>query len=447
MKAKPYMLGMGMGFAAQAGDVDKADERFVLLALLDGMGAPSLISMGHHMERFGRPDLAIALMRAAAVQLPAANWTRTVTLFYLNRLFNFARRPQEAAGAAVAIKRHKGIGSCMNEPEYLQTLVSVGTFSPWLAPVMKGSTQIDSVPQPPFDVGIEEAIGIVRKNPDHRVFFIAFQTGDAYLFLYCLDAVKRQMREVSDNRPILLVAPKRLHPIVGLFSTQFDKLEACEIADFYRLKQAIHDEGMSEDVAIGHYEFLYFDHDGKGRTAPFVMPYVPTLKHALGLEPDYSGQHPAPKLASPVPKGRKPRALVAPHANSMPLLDAEVWIEVVAGLSRAGFEVFVNQGPHDPPTKTAATPLTVDYPSLLAFAHECDVVIGLRSGLLDIVAGSPARIVEVYNGPVFAAPFLHIWELAPLRPDRETRVVRVIQHHQTTDDIVSRILAAATTAA
>jgi hypothetical protein len=52
-------------------------------------------------------------------------------------------------------------------------------------------------------------------------------------------------------------------------------------------------------------------------------------------------------------------------------------------------------------------------------------------------------LVEIYNGPVHAAPFLHIWELAPLRPGRDTRVVRLVERHDSERRAVRLILAAA----
>ncbi len=126
----------------------------------------------------------------------------------------------------------------------------------------------------------------------------------------------------------------------------------------------------------------------------------------------------------------------------MPPVSPLLWRHVAEALAADGFDIFVSLGPNEALDGVQAEMLHLPFADLLDFAHQCDLIVGLRSGALDILSGSPARMVEVYFGPSYAALFLHIWELAWQRPGLETRAVRLVEDAEPQRRMAERIVAA-----
>ncbi len=108
-----------------------------------------------------------------------------MSLFFLFRLHQINREPEKAKLAALALREHPNVLSVLDQPAYRQLLVSVAAFSPELAPITRPVRHAHSGSAKPFDA-IETLVQIVRDHPSHRVVFVGFQNGDAYLCLHAL---------------------------------------------------------------------------------------------------------------------------------------------------------------------------------------------------------------------------------------------------------------------
>ncbi len=410
------------------GETGKADAVFAKVCLIDRDFRRSMLDIARYFEKCGDPASGARVLRRDLVSDAASDWLRQPKLYYLTRMLLMAGQTDAARRAISAFQAHGTAGSPFSEPPRQQLTVSMQGFAPGLTA---------RPPRMP-DEGIATVLGWMEQDSDATFVFGGFQSGDCYLFLYAWTARPRKA-----GRTILIV-PRRLADLAALFSDVFDEVRVAEIACYYTLRNRLVSTGLLARAVIGHLDFLLLGEDGAIRPcASLPGHYLLMVKQALGLPLDGSGRHPAPTRPSPLPRGRGRRALIVPMAQSLLPLDPAIWREVVDRLSAAGFEVLINRGPDDPPLGATGQEVGFEREAMLALAHDCDLIIGLRSGLLDILSGSPARLVEVYNSQVGAGGFLHAWELAGLRPGRETRVVRLVEGQASEAEAVDRIIAAA----
>ncbi len=56
------------------------------------------------------------------------------------------------------------------------------------------------------------------------------------------------------------------------------KIEVAETPCYYRLRHALHDQGLEDRVMVGHWEFLSWTHDGRLAGVGAAGPYVQALR-------------------------------------------------------------------------------------------------------------------------------------------------------------------------
>ncbi len=148
-------------------------------------------------------------------------------------------------------------------------------------------------------------------------------------------------------------------------------------------------------------------------------------KRGLGLSPDHAGDHPQ-RVVAPRSVRERPRAFLAPMSNSFRLLPGSFWQALADRLTEAGWQVLVNKGPEGEPPVAGAQPVDLSHAELVGFLDDVDCVIGLRSGLLDVVSSTRAPMIVYYPVPGLNMPWLHMWSLKPLRGDRVTEEIPIL---------------------
>jgi hypothetical protein len=412
----------------ERGETDKADAVFAMVCLIDRDFRRSMLDIARYFDKTGDPATGARVLQLDLASDRASEWLRQPKLYYLARMLLKLGRTDEAQLAIAAFQANGSAGSRFSEAPRQQLRVSLRGFAPGLT----------ALPPRAADEGIATVLGWMAQDKAATFVFGGFQSGDCYLFLYAWSA--RPRREART----VLVVPQRLADLAALFADGFDAVRVAEIACFHTLRNSLAGAGLLDRAVIGHLDFLTLDADGAVRPAQRLPGhYLLMVKQALGLPLDGSGRHPAPAWPSPMPRTSQRRALIVPMAQSLLPLSAAIWNQVAGRLIDAGFEVLINRGPHDPSLHTGATEVGFDRRGMLALAHDCDLIIGLRSGLIDILSGSPARLVEIYNSHIGAGGFLYAWELAALRQGRETQVVRLVEGQTSDAEAAERILAAA----
>jgi hypothetical protein len=443
---QPHFYHILVAQFQKLGQDKEAIDFYLLMCLVDRELAGSAIPAARFFERYGGAREGFGILVHDLVRHAGPFFRIQAVLFFLFRFACFMRRGDLATDVVRYFAAHPTAGSAMHEHERKQLGISFSAFAPRVAPLFRSpSSGVAEVSVAPADGDdLADLKALFARRPDTAFVFVGFQPGDTYLFLYAVADHIARLRALEAIRAVVIVSSRKVSQVAALFSHLCDELIIRDVPDYYVLKQMVADAGLQDRVVIGHFEFLEYDDRGRyGASERLVSHYVPSIKGPLGLPLDHAGVHPAPGLPSPIARTGRPRAFVAPMANSMPLLPDAIWGRVVDRLLAEGFEVFVNRGPNEPSLGTLASEFGDAYAQTLAFAHSCDVIVGLRSGLLDICSGSPARLVEVYNSHCHVGPFLYIWDLEKLRPGRDTRVVRVIEHLTAHDEIVERIVAAA----
>ncbi len=87
--------------------------------------------------------------------------------------------------------------------------------------------------------------------------------------------------------------------------------------------------------------------------------------------------------------------ILAPYAKSVKPIDFNWWIKIRDILLKSGFQPVTNVGLHEKPIE-GTRGITIPYEEIIPFSELAGWVIGIRSGLMDILSSSKCRLTILY---------------------------------------------------
>ncbi len=373
--------------------------------------------IARYWDAAGEMDLAADFYREVIIGLAAPNWLRTLCIFMLHRCWHYRGRHEEALGLFDAFQTDNGSFGALLDEGYLQLRQTYF--------LLNGMRSRSSLRGPRLEIEsgkvidraaierIAEAVAEARRErPDSFIFVFAFQTGDTYLILHFL----KQLAARHGLKPESFVAftLKRLRPIVEMFSDRLGQIIEIEPHNSFALHQRL-SQFDDDRICVAHPEFLTFRGDGTSRTPVFEADFVLQSKRALGLPVNHDGDHP-PALGKHIDRQPGRSVFLCPMSNSFKLLPHGFWAALAAAAAARGYRVFINKGPEGDAGIAGAEPVDLPHAELRGFLDTMDCVIGLRSGLLDVVSATSAPMIVYYPVPGQAMPWPHMWTLKTLRP-------------------------------
>ncbi len=407
-----------------------------------------LFVVARFMDGNGLPRLAARFYRHVVTGLVSPNWFRVLNVWLLHRSLHFSARHAEALALIGPLLNDNGpFGAVFDEEFKLlrQTMLILNGLR-WAGSLRAPTVRIVGE-QTLSDVDAQHVLDVVaesrRERPDAIVLLLNFQTGDAYLVLYAL----RQLAETRGlkSADIVIVCSAKLRGVVSMFADVVGSIVETQFDNMFVLHRRLCETGL-DGVFLAHPEFLSHDAQGAPRVGCWRLDFLVQSKQALGLHPDHAGDHPRRAVVARRLRPA-PRAFLAPMSNSFRLLPGAFWQALADRLGAMGWEVFVNKGPEGEQALAGAKPIDLPHAQLVGFLDEVDCVIGLRSGLLDVVSGTLAPMIVYYPVPGLNMPWLHMWSLKCLRRSGTTDEIPLLFNEydeaQLVDDTVRRALALA----
>jgi hypothetical protein len=376
---------------------------------------------GRYFEASGLCAAAIPFYRDCILGLQAPNWLRTIAIYLLHRCLHYAGRHAEALSLVDPFLKDNGSFGCVQNEEYLQLRQTMLVLNGVRTRGSLRSHELDLVTEPVHsDAQVERSIAEIAavraEHPRAAIVIIEFQTGDAYILLFAFRLLKEKLVSEGHSGEIVVICPDRLKGIVSMFGDRVDHIVTRSFVNYYAVHRALED--LADDqIFIGHPEFLTFDRDGKARTRTLAQDFLLQSKAALGLPVNHDGHHPAgtgearQRGSARKATGDRVRVFLAPMSNSFAHMPARFWQQLAARLVSVGCEVLINKGPEGSSQMPGVTEVDLPHAALVEFLDGVDLVIALRSGLLDVVSATQARMAVLYPLPSLNMPWPHIWTM------------------------------------
>lgn len=93
--------------------------------------------------------------------------------------------------------------------------------------------------------------------------------------------------------------------------------------------------------------------------------------------------------------------LIAPYAHTIAGVELSFWQGLVNEFLKKHYKVFINADTNDNAIISGVTPIFIPYEELDDFCKNCVAVIGLRSGLFDIISKVECKLVVLYKGKLY----------------------------------------------
>jgi len=148
------------------------------------------------------------------------------------------------------------------------------------------------------------------------------------------------------------------------------------------------------------YQEIYHHLDGyKGLT------FIEEIKHGLmGLNKNTEPQFPNTQISDErlnelclrygIEKGNS--VIIAPFANSIPLINNRFWEQLVASLKLDGYKVFTNCGTLEEVPIKGSERIFYEFEEAVAISEYAGTVISYRSGFCEIIARSKCKKIVIY---------------------------------------------------
>ncbi|MGG2084594.1 hypothetical protein [Lysinibacillus pakistanensis] len=222
--------------------------------------------------------------------------------------------------------------------------------------------------------------------------------GDIYIICSYLN---RYIQEKHNSASyVFTVVGKSCELTAKMFNVKYIELISMEDNDALVALANFYPEKIKILNPYHNYQEIYHHLDGfKGLT------FVEEIKHGLlGLSKDVHPEFPNISISEErliqiceqygIVRGKS--VIIAPYANSIPLIKASFWEELVVSLKIAGFKVFTNCGnPEEEPIKGSER-IFYEFHEAVAVSEFAGTVICYRSGFSEIIASSKCRKIIIY---------------------------------------------------
>jgi hypothetical protein len=380
-----------------------------------------LFFVARYWDAVGNAALGATHYKHAIANMLAPNWLRNISLFFLHRSLHFKGDHQAAVALLTVYLNEDGPFGSVNDENYLQIRQTFMLLNGIRAKGSLRQRKLEGLSYPTEDgreaAKVLELIQDIRKTSKRGLVLIFdFQTGDAYLIIYFLKILQKRWKLKREE--IFVICARRLANVVSMFSDRIGTIIPAEFGNLYVLHAAT--EQLDDDrVFIAHPEFLSYRADGSTRVDKFRLDFMGQSKLALGLPVNSDGDHPT-RVPAVRRKADVRNVFLAPMSNSFRLLPDAFWSRLCTNLVGSGHRVFVNKGPEGQKIFAGTEQIDLPHAKLLEFLDDCDCVIGLRSGLLDVVSSTRAPMIVYYPVPGQAMAWIHMWTLKKLRPADST---------------------------
>ena len=231
----------------------------------------------------------------------------------------------------------------------------------------------------------------INPNKSENVFIITTASGETYLFSLFYHWINKQNTQFYTTR-------KKTYEVLKLFGVREVRfLDGCENM-FFNKSEYVYQNTKIKIIFSDEFWFKFW------RTEKHIIDeFKQTLKLNIDnklLIPKLNIQETTKKTLEKKLRSMKLNinkfVFLSPEAASLEELDVSFWGEIVEKLKLKGFDVFnnsLNKKSKIPGTKMEK--LTVDEALLLA--KRAKVIVGLRSGLLDVLSSTLTPMCIVYN--------------------------------------------------
>lgn len=96
--------------------------------------------------------------------------------------------------------------------------------------------------------------------------------------------------------------------------------------------------------------------------------------------------------------------ILSPYANTMALMEPEIWEQLANRLLEKGYDVYTNVGNESEPVIAGTKPLFIPFSMMLAVVDQIKCFIGLRSGLCDVISPTKNKMVLFYTQLPWGTP-------------------------------------------
>lgn len=233
---------------------------------------------------------------------------------------------------------------------------------------------------------------------DTHVFLMRGATGDTYIQLALID---NRIREHGISSYRIVGDSAGCIELTELFQEQnFVFIDAYKVACIEKAHMLLGSERLNLTILFPWTYSLYFNRCRVRMTERFHFMdtyryYVLGLKEDMQIKvPDFRPLTPARQTElSEIGAVRGKTVLIAPEANSVTQLEADLWNKVIEGLRQKGYAVIVNikkNGAYRAPSYFCT------YAESVPLLEYAGFFIGLRSGFCDIVSSAKCQKVIVY---------------------------------------------------
>jgi len=218
--------------------------------------------------------------------------------------------------------------------------------------------------------------------------------GDIITGLGCIHNLKK----LYPGRKICVICSETKKIIVDLYKSEYDEvmyIDNISLQDFYDdILLELRYKNKFLLVRPGSYfknDFEYIKYYKNVNLIDFIKYSIFQLEDKNDFFiPDVS------MLSSEKYKIEKKSVILCPYANSIKSLKAELFEKFAKNLSDMGYDVYTNTANEDEKEIKGTKKLCCTFTELIAIANDVGVVIGLRSGILDWLLLSTAKIIAVY---------------------------------------------------
>ncbi|WP_107840294.1 hypothetical protein [Metasolibacillus meyeri] len=222
--------------------------------------------------------------------------------------------------------------------------------------------------------------------------------GDIYIICSYLNQYIKE--KYNGANYVFTVVGKSCELTAGMFDVANIKLISVEENDALVALANFYPEKIRVLNPYHNYQEIYHYLDGyRGLT------FVEEIKHGLlGLSKEIQPELPNVSISEErlvqiceqygVVKGKS--VIIAPYANSIPLIKANFWEELVASLKMLGLKVFTNCGTPEEDPIQGSERIFYEFHEAVAVSEFAGTIICYRSGFSEIIATSKCRKIIIY---------------------------------------------------
>lgn len=292
---------------------------------------------------------------------------------------------------------------------------------------------------------------ICRKFPGIEKLFVCplGKLGDFYVGLSFL---RQYLWEQKIYSFALVVEKKVCVKIAYLFGVD-DKTVVIEKSDMEALVQyAVFTDMADQSILIIHHRIPYTcrigelgNYKGIGfcdhyRYSVFhlkegSMPEVPNIHKKDKESKEYVQKIFADKELLP-----QKTAILMPYANTASMLSVSFWEELAKKLWDRGYVVCTNSSGEDEPVIKGTKELFFDIRYGVEMAEEAGVLIGLRSGLCDVLSTAKAKKIILYPDRLYGADsFIKFYSLNRMELCQDASEI-VVSDSEPVEEVVEKVL-------